>query len=321
MFLNKSLKIERSKNFKLAEEFLQNNFSSPTHWPEWNIVVSKHFGTNFYYLFAYENEKLIGICPIHEEKKGIITNYFSGQFNYISYGGWIFSKDNQNEFHINILRPISNFQAFFLPELPEFNYKSIIKNLKVNKFKTLIIDLSLNLEDIWNNSIDSKRRNKIRKAERHNIRLEIMNNNFSNIWYDLYLEANNRNHLKILSNNFFYELFSVSKNISFLVVNAYLADEIISNAIIAYDKNYSIYWLGNNSKKYNYGQSELIQFEVIKKMKEFGCKYYDLCYIEKERLPNIYEFKKGFSNWEVDIPLISRRTILFRVYNRIKKCF
>ena len=84
--------IKKLTDFNLVEQFLTNTFSSPTHWPEWNILISELYKTKFYYLGAFENGKLIGICPIHEEIKGILKNLYSGQFHYIPNGGWIFNK-------------------------------------------------------------------------------------------------------------------------------------------------------------------------------------------------------------------------------------
>lgn len=39
------IKIKRllKQDFQLVEQFLTNNFSSPTHWPDWNLVISKYF--------------------------------------------------------------------------------------------------------------------------------------------------------------------------------------------------------------------------------------------------------------------------------------
>ena len=87
--------IVKEKNFEVIIEFLKTNFSSPTHWPDWNLVVSEFFNTEFFYLCAYEEDELIGICPMHKYKKGIYTYYRSGQFMYIPFGGWLLSRPNK----------------------------------------------------------------------------------------------------------------------------------------------------------------------------------------------------------------------------------
>jgi lipid II:glycine glycyltransferase (peptidoglycan interpeptide bridge formation enzyme) len=92
--------------------------------------------------------------------------------------------------------------------------------------------------------------------------------------------------------------------------------------VISYDKDYSIYWLGFSSENVpNLGQGELLQWEAIKRMKNYGCKYYDLCYIEKDRLPHIYRFKKGFSKNEIEVGTSNKRPISYKIINRINKIF
>lgn len=314
------IKIITSNDYNLVNNFLNNNFSSPTHYPDWNDVISKNFNTNFYYLLLYENKELTGICPVHEIKKNSFKHWFSGQFHYNPYGGWILSQNGLKS--INNYKHYNHydfFQIFALPQIPEFSIESLKK--RPIFFKTLIVDLTKNLDKIWSEDIDTKRRNMIRKAEKNNIRTEILENKFSDNWYSLYLKTNKNYNLEVLSETFFVDLFKNTNNISFLIINAYYEDNIISSAVIVLDKFYSIYWLGNNLKQYNLGQSELIQWTAIKKAKEMGCKYYDLCYIEKDRLPHIYEFKKGFSKWEVDVPLITYKSLTYRIVNKLKNVF
>jgi lipid II:glycine glycyltransferase (peptidoglycan interpeptide bridge formation enzyme) len=92
---------------------------------------------------------------------------------------------------------------------------------------------------------------------------------------------------------------------------------MISAQVMAYDKSFAMYWLGLNAEKMpNLGQGELLQWEAILKAKSAGCITYDLCYIEKERLPKIYEFKKGFSQFEVPVHLVRIRPYSFRLFKK-----
>lgn len=87
MILDSNIIIESSKNYLIVEEFLKNNFSSPTHWPNWNILVSKYFHTDFLYSLAFSGIELIGICPLHKITNGALSNFYSGQFHFIPNGG------------------------------------------------------------------------------------------------------------------------------------------------------------------------------------------------------------------------------------------
>lgn len=311
------MRIKKLTDFDLAEEFLQNNFSSPTHWPEWNLLISRLYGSKFYYLAAYQNNSLIGICPIHEEKKGILKNLFSGQYHYIPNGGWIFNKKIiLPKFHKVTF--FSSFQFFCLPQINEF---SAFYNVKSKIFLTLVVDLRKDLNSIWTRDFNSKRRNMIRKAEKHNIQIKINPEENIDEFYRHYLSFSTSHKLQSLPLDFFSKSQYFTKiKIDYLVAST---NNTISNyLLIVRDKNYSFYWIGiNNSGFENLGQSELLQWEAIKFLKEKKCTYYDLCYIEKERLPKIYEFKKGFSQTEVPITFFNSSGIGFKLYSKFLKWF
>jgi hypothetical protein len=311
------MKISRVTN-ELAEKFLEQTFSSPTHWPDWNMLIEKYYNTSFFYLGAYENNVLIGICPFHELKhKKILRTRSSGQFKLIPYGGWIFStkKELKKKFFQTSWR--NTMELYSLPNIEEFSasYSQVYTLQK----QTLIIDLSKNLDEIWSNCINSKRRNMIRKAEKEDITISSCASE-TNLkeFYQLYLNSVKEYSNFSLPYEFFYELKYRTNNIKFTILTAWHNETQISNVGVISDKNYSIYWLGNNEKKHpNLGQSELLQWEAIKLMKENGCKYYDLCYIEPTLLPNIYSFKKGFSKQIFNISYLKTRSFSFRAINKI----
>jgi len=312
--------IKKLFDFSTAEAFLNNNFSSPTHWPEWNIIISKYYNTKFYYFTAYEKNKLIGLCPVHEIRNGYLKTLHSGQLHFIPYGGWIFSQKttlNTSKLPTNINEM---FLGFSLPILDEFNV--IYSKNNTRNFETLIIDLQKDINEIWKNELNSKRRQNIRKAFKNNVQIEIDPKNELNNFYKMYENSCKNNKLNILPKSFFKDMFKISKNICFKIIWAKKENNYLANIVVVYDKNYSFYWLGNNRKYLPFlGQTEILQWEAINSMKANGCKYYDLCYIEKERLPNIYRFKKGFSKTEVPIFFHTKKGFSYRVFNKIQKAF
>ena len=72
-----------------VKEFLRDTFSSPTHWPRWNRLVSRYHKTDFYYFGLSDGDRLLAVFPVHEVRAGMLTGLFSGQFHYIPYGGWL----------------------------------------------------------------------------------------------------------------------------------------------------------------------------------------------------------------------------------------
>lgn len=311
------MKIIRETNFTLICNFLENNFSSPTHWPDWNLVVSKFYNTNFFYYTAYEKGNLIGICPIHEDGNEFLKTLHSGQFHFISNGGWIFNRDTIVEKRFYPLKSTQMFQGFSLPIIENFKASYNLKHHK--KFWTLLIDLNNDLEYIWKTEINSKRRNMIRKAEKNNIIIEF-NNDKTEDFYKIYKQSCLRLTLSILPLEYFSQLFNKNNNIHFDIISAKKEEEYLANIVIAYDKNYAIYWLSNNADNIpNFGQGELLQWEAIKRMKEKGCHYYDLSYIIEEDSPNVCKFKKGFSKNEVPIVWYSKKRFIFKVIKKIQK--
>lgn len=306
------------EDFYIVEKFLNNNFSSPTHWPHWNNVVSKHFNTTFFYYAVFENGELKGVLPCHQKREGILINQYSGQFHYIPYGGWLFSSDylvDNIDLNKNLFTTMS---VYSLPLVKEF---SLMSNKTRKNYSTLVIDLKKDINEIWTKDIDSKRRNMIRKAEKNDVSVNILYNSCNELFFEFYDQFNLKNNLKSLSFSFFKE-FNESLNLKVTYIEAYYKEELLSITVTVSDKDYSIYWLGLNKKGVpNLGQGELLQWEAIKFAKNNECRYYDLCYVEKERLPHIYEFKKGFSRWEVNVPLINNKSIYYKIINRINKCF
>ena len=306
---------------KIAEEFLQKNFSAPTHWPDWNIFISQSYNTYFFYLGAFKENNLVGVCPIHETKyKKILKYWHSGQYQYIPYGGWIFSEELESEI-IQQKKFNTAFNSFSLPIIKEFGTTLKIKNSDYRK--TLLINLLRSQEDIWTNSIHSKRRNMIRKAEKNEISVKKAKTiDDLKAFYFVYSESCERLKLKILSYDFFENMFLKTKNISLDIFMAYKNNIQLANVATISDKNYSLYWLGNSANNVkNEGQGELLQWEAIKEMKNKGCKYYDLCFIEPEKLLNIYKFKKGFSNQEELIQIINVKSLFFKIINKIFNVF
>lgn len=311
------MRIKTSKDFKLIESFLASQFSAPTHWPDWNILISRYYNTNFYYYLAYEDEQLIGICPVHEVQDGLKSVLHTGQFRSIPYGGWIFTKEINIGSKFPGLKFYSSILGFSLPGLPQFPDGSRAES---SRFLTLCIDLTQEIEWIWQNSVDSKRRNMIRKAEKNELTAETITKDTFEEFYQFYSNANQRYGLDSLEFNCLSQLLFDSANIGFHALIVRHDETIISALVLSYDKDYSMYWLGMNAASSpNLGQGEFLQWEAIKFAKAAGCKVYDLCYVEKERLPAIYEFKKGFSHSEFPIQLLSTKSLGYKILNKVQK--
>ncbi len=295
------LKFSFTKDYKAVTEFLDNTFSSPTHYPDWNLVVSEIYNTEFVYQVCYKNGMVTGICPYHIKESLLTKEYFSGPKNLlIPYGGWIFKEDELLDAGETLRTQFSHLKGFTLPLLKDFKVNYSFS--KKSEFKTLVINLRDSEEDIWKNCINSKRRNMIRKAQKNEVLIKESQNKEINIkeFYEIYSQSNNRLKLEVFPEAYFEKLFSTSSNINFRYFTAEHKETIYSGLMLVYNKDVAIYWIGFTKEDApNLGFGEILQWSAITFSRNYGCKYYDLCTVEKERLPKIYEFKSDFAKEEV----------------------
>ena len=307
------MKLVKSNDFNVVTSFLTSNFSSPTHWPDWNLIVSQHYNTKFFYFLAYEEDQLVGICPIHEEKKKVLTARNSGQHYFIPFGGWIFSEKNSFDFGLFKNTLTLKYALNTLPILEDFNvtYKG-----ESSYRETLVTSLDKPIDDVWTQDVHSKRRNMVRKKSGITIRVD----NDVDLFYEHYKSANERYNIGVQPKAFFIDLFQNVKNFKIEVLSAYNEeDECVGMTVLVMDKNYAFYWLGIQIPSRNLGQGDLLQWEAIKRAHENGCKYYDLCHIDEIKLPAIFKFKKGFSNQRMKIATYNQKSYAHKVINKLEK--
>ncbi len=302
--------------FDSVRHFLRGVFSSPTHWPEWNLVVSRHYDTRFMYFVIESGGHIHAICPVHEVRDGWRKRFHSGQFHYIPYGGWI-SDNHPGLSEVSYPLPVNAMIESF--SLPQSGLFSTIGSVTGKCFNTMVNDLRREEEEIWSSCIDAKRRNMIRKACRCGVSV-LYGTDVSDDFYELYSTAMARNGLTCLSGQFIKEMADLKGEVNFVPFVAYLNGKPSSALGLVYDKDYAIYWLGaTGQESAGFGQGEFLQWEAIRFSKKHGCRYYDLCYTDRERLPRNYEFKKGFSDKEVIVPYYNHKRLLYKVLSKFSK--
>jgi hypothetical protein len=304
------------------DQFIDLNRGLVFHYTKLNEIVSLVNNTELFYSFAYNNDLIIGICPIHKVKKGLLRLNYSCNGNYeIPYGGWVFNK-NQIDFErlwkCTSLAPFESltYWTSFFYDIPE-----PLKQ-QSSKFETGLIDLSFTIEELWQNSVHSKRRNMIRKAEKSGILIKNYGKEGFQIYQSLMVEMRNKTGLKETTSAFYNKILDSYCSDKALISIAFLNEKPVSGTIILGNMNVMHYWQGASvSDAPNLGQGELLQWEAIKWAKNQGAKYYDLCVIEPERLPFIAQFKMGFSKDTVPFYCIYKKTLTFRVTNKIQDVF
>ena len=315
-----------NKEILEIDELIENNFGLIFHETQFNRIVSESFNTELSYFVAYNNDnKIIGICPLHTIKKGLIKLTYSNPAIFeVPYGGWIFDKKQVKiQQLLKYTNPLYNesFTYWSNIQIKEDIYKGFFG--QITPHQTAIVDLSLEEDTIWKNIIHSKRRNMIRKALKSEINIKSYSAEGFELYYPLMTDMHNKSGLKSKPKAYYRDIIDIYfKKKQAVILLAEKDNEVISGIILIGNKYIMHYWQGASKKGVpNLGQGELLQWEAIKWAKQIGCKYYDLCIVETERLPHIARFKLGFSKNIVPFYHLVKKLIIFRIMNRINKWF
>ncbi len=311
-------------DYSQIDKFIENHKGLVFHETSFNRIASKHFKTKLeYYICSSEDDFFLGICPIHIKQKGLLCIKYAKILYDVPYGGWVYKnieiKDLVNEL-INSnfresLQYFSNIQVNGL-DLTQF------KGLNFTVLKTSIIDLNNNEYLIWGNYLNPKKRNKVRKAIKSGIQVVSKPNKegFNQIW-PIIENLHTKLGFNHLGKDYYLDvLTSYFKMKQANILLALKDDKVISGIVLIGNKYFMHYWKGASlPEAKNEGQGELLQWEAIKWSKSVGCSYYDLCVVEKDRLPHIYEFKTGISNNIVPFYSFTKKSLFYKIINRLQK--
>jgi len=281
-----------------------------------NEIVCNNFKSELYYLV--DNPNNINCCtPIHITKNKFgFKRYNCNPLGDIPYGGFVGKcQIDLNEFSIG---PFESIKYSGFPYVNDVIHKTNNNNVSIGE--TNMVDLALDEDEIFSTVIHSKRRNMIRKATKSGISTKSFysEDGFKEFWPIL-----DELHKKLGYTNFTYDYYSEiikkygAKKQAFVII-AYKDEQPISGVFIIGNKNFMHYYKGAGLFDVkNEGQGELLQWEAIKISKSFGTKYYDLCNLEKDKLPSIYRFKTGISKNIISYHKFSKNSLGYKILNRI----
>lgn len=173
---------------------------------------------------------------------------------------------------------------------------------KLPVYKTLILDLNKDLSEI-RKSFRQNWRNHLNKSEKNGIHIVIgSDEKLFDIFLELYNQMINRKKFKEFVNveavrNFSNEL---DDYLNLKIFIAYKEDIPISGIVLSAVGDTAIsLFRASNSLGMKLNASYLLQFEMIKWLKENGTKRYDLGGIDSENNPHVYDFKSGITTNEV----------------------
>jgi hypothetical protein len=180
------------------------------------------------------------------------------------------------------------------------SFKAIHGVLRVER--TFLLDLTPPLDQL-RRRLDQKWRNQLNRAEKNNLEIRIGKDNADFELFDrLYREMLNRKRFETAVNidefkRFYEALRARSELILFL---CYSGDDVVSGIVCSALGEKGIYILGATSDSGLQSKGAyLLQWSMIRWLKENGFRYYDLGGIEPELNPGVYHFKKGLSGQDV----------------------
>ncbi len=172
------------------------------------------------------------------------------------------------------------------------------RNLRVPPYRTLLLDLSPSLEELRKN-LAPKWRNQLNTAEKGNLRLVEGSND------EMYLTFLRMLHEMVSRKKFKsqvdYDRYGRIQNdlpefLKMKIIVCACEGEPVSAGVFSAIGGTGTYLLGataNNGLRDN--GSNLIQWAVIKWLKERGCQWYDLGGIDPSGNPGVYHFKRGIA--------------------------
>jgi len=290
------------------------------HDIDFNLITSKYIDSIFYYAMVYKNSELVGMCPVHK----IENNHFIGLMDWGSpYGGFLFDRNK-----VSLKEIIDNFRITYKEILHYWSNpfdleKDKLLEKKGSKNQTTVLKLEDSSESIFRSFISRNTRHNIKRASKKGVTISCLNDLKNlNIFLNLKEELNSFVDIKKFPREYYYELYNFfsAKNM-FRVFNAYHHLSPVSGLILLVKNGIAHAWTAGRIKKLpaNIYQNELLWWRSIKWANEQGLRYYDLCVVDVNKLPNIAQFKLGFSKDYHSFYSYTKRSYTYRIKNIVKK--
>ena len=296
------------------------------HTTDWNLIVQDTFGTACQYFLAFDHGKLVGVLPCHFVKQSPWTTvcYSPPRIYEVSYGGPVAMGVRSAQVCKSLVKAAAHARIgvavsiFNSPQNTE--WVTLTGWKKVTAFEGAYVDLEPSLDEIWTSSLNGKRRNMIRKAEKTGVQIQDLGRDGLDQYYDLVEQTAARADLHLKPKSYYLNILATfGRRDQARLLLAFHDGSILAGGIFLRYQTTAYYWVGATaSHARNLGQGELLQWRVIQWAKESGCRWYDLVGVERERLPHIARFKLGFTNHIVPFHHVGYATLLSRVIRRIE---
>jgi hypothetical protein len=307
--------------------FIEQNGGLVFHEYYFNKIASEVYRTFCFYYTAFIGNEIVGICPVHVIRHGVLRILFSNMSsNEIPYGGWVYNENKTSVLSlVKNTKLYSNESLSYSSNIQSVNNKfELIRMPGIKKFSTVVLDLSSSVEDLFNKIIPSKHRNKIRRAQKLGVRIETIPFEKFDEFLSLNLELKEKVGLANGLPEFYRRImgYYILKG-RVVCLAAKYENQLISGMILLANKNYTIAWVAGRKVNLpnNLYQNELLWWESILWAKEFGSRYLDLCGLDEINLPHLARIKLSFSKEIAPFYFFTKKTIVYRIINKIQNVF
>jgi len=232
----------------------------------------------------------------------------------VSLDGNLLTKENEKLFLDEVVKTVAE-QKLAIRIIQAYSY--VVFNAPPNKslscpFGTYILNLENNTEEKLFANLDPKKRNKIRNAQKNNV--VIRWGNSLEDFYTLYSATMKRSNMFCEPYSYFKELSEQMGAQHVLCGVSYHEDRPQAAVFIPFSKYGGYYLYGATTDKLEQaGAMDILQWELIKKLKHIGVKKYDftgarLSNVSGTKLDGIQDFKKKFGGeliegflWKINI--------------------
>jgi lipid II:glycine glycyltransferase (peptidoglycan interpeptide bridge formation enzyme) len=308
-------KVDRDTWLRLVPTFKDYNYRQT-----WNfgVACAERIGAVSEHVIIEHSERgILGLADVRIKK----LPFVGGGIAYINGGPLVLKNaDIDEKILLDVVTALQNEyvskRKLSLRILPSFldctrTYliKTIFSNLGFNDIcqrkKTIILDLSMDLAKIRQN-LHQKWRNSLNTAEKKNLELRhgkdmLLFEHFIPLFNDLITKKAFSVDLDI---DFYANVQRQSADTEkFMVTLADHEGRSVAGHVASILGDTCVYLLGaTNDAGRKLNAAYLLQWEVIKKAKEMGCRWYDLGGIDHEKNPGVYRFKQRMGGMEVTIP-------------------
>lgn len=265
------------------------------NWGEFQISLKK----KIFRLAVFDDNKLLAVALVIKQEMPLGFSYL-----YLPRGPVIagsVTDSTVNDYLFSTIKKIAQAEkAIFLRLDPswlkstELDRQGMVSVGQVQPKSTLILDLNLTEVELLA-QMKPKTRYNIKLAEKHKVKVFTSKKQPADleVFWKLLQQTSERDNIKSHSRSYYEKMLKLPE---WELVFAYVGDKLAAAAIMATMGEWRIYLHGASNYELREKMAPyLLQWEMIRRAKSAGLKYYDFWGVDEIKWPGVTRFKQGFA--------------------------